>query len=61
MKKIYHTPKMVTMKIATSTILSASDPDVKVDKEESIEAAEVESRSFRNRNLWEEEEEDEQW
>ena len=52
---------MVTMKIATSTILSASDPDVKVDKEESIEAAEVESRSFRNSNLWEEEEEDEQW
>ena len=61
MKKIYQTPKMVTMKIASSTILSASDPEVKVDKEESIEAAEVESRSFRNRNLWEEEEEDEQW
>ena len=61
MKKIYQIPETVTMRIVTSLILSASTPNVTVDKDEDVDANAVESRSFRNSNLWEEEEEDEQW
>lgn len=57
MKKIYQIPETVIMKIATSMILSASDPNVKVDTTESVDADKVESR--RNRDVWEDEEEEE--
>ena len=56
MKKTYQIPETVTMKIATSMILSASDPNVKVDKNESVDAGDVESR--RSNNVWDEEDEE---
>ena len=57
MKKIYQTPETVTTKIATTMMIAASDPNVKVDSTESVDADKVESR--RNYNIWDDEEEEE--
>ena len=56
MKKIYQIPEAVKTEMATSMILAASDPNVKVDKNESVNADDVESR--RSNNVWDEEEEE---
>ena len=56
MKKIYQIPETVTLKIATSMILSASNPDVKVDKTETIDPVNVDAR--RSNNAWDEEDEE---
>lgn len=57
MKKIYQIPETVTMKIATSMILSASDPQVGLDKDATpVNPGEVESR--RSNNVWDEEDEE---
>ena len=56
MKKTYQIPETVTMKIATSMILSASDPQVGLDKDATVNPGEVESR--RSNNIWGEEDEE---
>ncbi len=54
MKKTYQIPETVTMKIATSMILSASDPQVGADPNATpIDAGEVDAR--RSNNAWDEE------
>ena len=54
MKKTYQIPETVTMKIATSMILSASDPQVGADPNAaSILAGVVDDR--RSNNAWDEE------
>ena len=55
MKKIYQKPETLTVKITSSNILSASNPQVGLDPDESVDAGSVESR--RN-NLWDEDEEE---
>ena len=56
MKKTYQIPETVTMKIATSMILSASDPQVGLDKDATVNAGEVDAR--RSNNVWDEEDEE---
>ena len=47
------------MKVALSAIMTASEPQVKVDTSaEAVDAGDVESR--RNRNVWVDEEEEEE-
>lgn len=55
MKKIYLKPETVTMKIATSMILSGSNPDVAYDPDETpVNPDLVESRQ--GRGFWDDEE-----
>lgn len=56
MKKTYQIPETVTMKIATSMILSASDPQVGLDKDATVNSGEVDAR--RSNNAWDEEDEE---
>lgn len=42
-KKQYINPEMEIVKIQMSSILSTSDPDVKVDENDEIEAGEVDA------------------
>lgn len=57
MKKEYIEPKTELFAVTLSGMLAASDPDVKVDKEEeAIEAGNVESR--RRHTVWDDEEEE---
>ena len=60
MKKIYLKPETKVMKVALSAIMTASEPQVKVDTsdEAAIDAGEVESRRYRN--VWVDEEEEEE-
>ena len=59
MKKIYLKPETKVMKVALSAIMTASEPQVKVDTSaEAVDASEVESRRYRN--VWVDEEEEEE-
>ena len=57
MKKIYLKPETVTMKIATSMILSGSNPDATYDPDATpVNPGLVESRQ--GRGFWDDDEED---
>ena len=57
MKKIYLKPETKVMKVALSAIITASEPQVKVDTSaEAVDAGDVESRRYRN--VWVDEEEE---
>ena len=46
MKKIYMMPETLVLKIQTSSMIAASDPDVVINSEEEVEAGSVESRRY---------------
>ena len=56
MKKNYISPDTIEIKIHGSHLLTASDPNVTVDTEESVDADQVGSR--RRNDIWDDEEED---
>ena len=51
MKKIYMQPALVVQKIATHKMICTSTPDVRVSTEDTVDAAEVESR-YSKYNVW---------
>ena len=46
MKKTYINPTMTVVKVKTHSPLQASDPQVRISTSDSVEAGDVESRSF---------------
>ena len=57
MKKIYSIPAITVVEITLNQqMLAGSDPNVEIDMEGSVEAANVDSR--RRSSLWDDEEED---
>ena len=58
MKKIYLMPDCQVIKVALTTMIAASEPDVKVDDTEKVDADKVETR--RHNDVWDDEEEDEE-
>ena len=46
MKKIYMMPETLVLKIQTSSMIAASDPDVVINPSEEVEAGSVESRRY---------------
>ena len=52
MKKVYVVPRLAVYHTQLCNIIAASDPDVTIDKSRSVKAAEVETKSAGNWNLW---------
>jgi hypothetical protein len=46
MKKIYMMPETLVLKIQTTSMIAASDPDVVINSEDEVEAGSVESRRY---------------
>lgn len=57
MKKNYISPDTIEMKIQLSHFITTSDPNVIVDKDDNVDAEDVESRRHRY-DVWDDEEED---
>lgn len=56
MKKNYISPDTIEVKIQLSHFITTSDPNVKVDKDDNVDAEDVESR--RRHTVWDDEEEE---
>lgn len=56
MKKIYMMPNCQVIKVNLTTMIAASEPDVKVDDTEEVDADKVEAR--RRKDVWDDEDEE---
>ena len=54
-KKTYINPEIIVVRLMPTTVLAASDPNVTVSTEGSVNAASVETKGVSNVNVWDEE------